>query len=136
MPSYPLRAYVWHGNGANARSIGLEVEGFFNGQPGGFGNANPEKPRTEPTELVLATARSACTWIVEAARAEGITIRHYVAHRQYASDRRSDPGWAIWQRVGVEHCEKVLGLTPLLTLAEGDGRPIPSSWDARCTAPY
>jgi hypothetical protein len=136
VPAYPLRAYVWHGNGANARSIGLEIEGYFNGQPGGVENGNPDDERTEPTELLLQTARSACTWIVEAAKLEGITIKHVLAHRQYDSSRRSDPGWAIWQHVAIEHCERALGLTPLPTLTDRDGMPIPRAWDERQSAAY
>ncbi len=126
--AYPLRAYVWHGNGANARSIGLEVEGLYNGIPGGSG--------VEPSDLTIETAREACTWIVEAAKAEGCTIRYVVAHRQYAASRRADPGWAIWQRVAMEHCEKVLGLALLPDLTDRDGRPIPRMWDRRQTDGY
>lgn len=136
VPAYPLRGYVWHGNGANARSIGLEIEGYFNGQPGGVLNGNPLVRRDEPSDLLIQTARSACTWIVEAAKAEGITIRHVVAHRQYDSSRRSDPGWAIWQRVALEHCERALGLTSIPDLTDRDGKPIPTSWDARQKAAY
>lgn len=126
--AYPLRAYVYHGNGANARSVGLECEGLYNGLPGGSG--------AEPPESLILAAREACSAIVTECAREGATIRHYVAHRQYAASRRADPGWAIWQRVGVEHCERVLGLTPLLTLTDRDGRPIPSSWDRRSTSGY
>lgn len=131
VPAYPLRSYVWHGNGSNARSIGLEIEGFFNGEPGGRTNFPKDKPRTEPAELLLQTAREACTWIVNAARDEGITIRYVVAHRQYAASRRSDPGWRIWQEVAIAHCERVLGLATLPTLVDRDGRSIPRAWDGR-----
>jgi hypothetical protein len=127
-PSYPLRAYVWHGNGANSRSIGLEIEGLYNGEPGG--------DRAEPTDLTIATARDACSWIVSEAAKEGVTIRYVVAHRQYSKSRRADPGWSIWQRVAIDHCERVLGLAPLPTLTDRDGRPIPKSWDPRQHAGY
>jgi hypothetical protein len=126
--AYPLRAYVYHGNGANSRSIGLECEGFYNGLPSGTG--------AEPAESLIAAAREACSAIVAEAAKEGITIKHYVAHRQYAASRRADPGWAIWQKVGIDHCEKVIGLTPLLTLTDRDGKPIPSSWDRRSAGGY
>jgi hypothetical protein len=136
VPAYPLRAYVWHGNGANSRSIGLEIEGFFNGEPGGKSNGDPDKPRTEPSDLLIQTAREACTWIVNACAEEGIVIKHVLAHRQYASSRRSDPGWAIWQRVAIEHCERALRLTSIPDLRKGDGKAIPTSWDHRQTAAY
>lgn len=126
--AYPLRAYVYHGNGANARSVGLECEGLYNGRAGGLG--------AEPPESLIRAAQEACSIIVAEAAKEGCTIRHVVAHRQYAASRRADPGWAIWQRVAVEHCERVLGLTPLLTLTDRDGRPIPSVWDRRSSTGY
>lgn len=126
--AYPLRAYVWHGNGANLRSIGIECEGLYNGLPGIPGN--------EPPDSLIEAARLACTTVVELAAKEGVRIRHVLAHRQYAASRRADPGWAIWQRVAVEHCERVLGLTPLLTLTDRDGRPIPSVWDRRSSTGY
>lgn len=126
--AYPLRHHVNHGNGANARSIGLEIEGLFNGAPGGA--------RPEPTDLLIDAARAACTWIVEAAAAEGISIRYVLAHRQYSDDRRADPGWALWQRVALEHCERVLGLASLPTLTDRKGTPIPKVWDPRQSAAY
>lgn len=126
--AYPLMSYVYHGNSANARSIGIESEGLYNGRAGGSG--------AEPADSLIQAARDACKAAVDAAAADGATIRHYVAHRQYAASRRADPGWAIWQRVGVDYCEKVLGLTPLLSLKERDGLLIPTAWDSRSTAAY
>lgn len=126
--AYPLRNYVQHGNGANATSIGIEIEGLYNGLPGG------ERP--EPTEVTIQTARDACSWIVSEAAKEGIAILGVVAHRQYSGDRRADPGWAIWQRIAIEHCEHVLGLSPMPTLTDRKGRPIPREWDARQSAAY
>lgn len=125
--AYPLRAYVHHGNGANSRSLGLEIEGHYDGIPGG--------KLGDPTDLTIATAREALRWLVEAARAEGMPIRHILAHRQYSSSRRSDPGWKIWRDVGV-WSEEALGLTPLPTLTDRDGAAIPKAWDSRQVAAY
>ncbi len=126
--AYPLRAYVYHGNGANSRSIGLEIEGHYNGIPGG--------QLAEPDAATIQSAREACTWLVEAARAEGITLRYYLAHRQYSRSRRSDPGWYLWRAVGVDWCEARLGLQPLPTLVDRDGYPIPKTWDPRQGGAY
>lgn len=125
--AYPLRAYVWHGNGANGRSIGLEVEGLYNGRPGGSD--------AEPTDETIATAREAVRWIVEAARSEGITIRYMLAHRQYSRTRQADPGWRLWRDVAL-WSEDALGLVTLPDLVDGEGRPIPRDWDPRRTAAY
>lgn len=126
--AYPLRAYVYHGNGSNLRSIGIECEGLYNGLPG--------NPGAEPSDALIEAARLACTTVVSEAAKEGVKIRHVLAHRQYAASRRADPGWAIWQKVAIEHCERVLGLTPLPTLTDRDGRAIPTAWDARQKAGY
>lgn len=127
VPAYPLTAYVWHGNGANERSIGLEIEGLYNGRPGGSDS--------EPTDLTIATAREAVQWIVAAAASEGITIRRLVAHRQYSASRRADPGWRLWREVALwAESELELALDP--THAQDGGYPIPQSWDPRQSAPY
>lgn len=126
--SYPLMAYVYHGNGANAYSIGKEDEGLFNGAPGG--------KLAEPSDLLIETSRAACTWIVENAAKEGANIIYYEAHRQHAKSRRSDPGWKLWQAVYIDHCEKVLHLKPRPDLTTRDGLKIPKEWDPRQTATY
>lgn len=127
VPAYPLRAYVWHGNGANGRSIGLEIEGLYNGAPGG--------KHDEPTPTVIAGAREAVRWIVDEAAKEGIAIRYMLAHRQYSKSRRPDPGWTLWQEVGL-WAERELGLFTLPDLTDRDGLPIPKTWDARQVEPY
>lgn len=126
--AYPLLAYLFHGNGSNAYSIGLETEGLYNGIPGG--------KLDEPTDLTIETSREACTWIVEEAARCGATLRYYEAHRQHAASRRSDPGHRLWQAVYVDHCEGVLGLSPRPDLTTRDGRPIPRMWDRRQTEGY
>ena len=126
--AYPLRNFVYHGNGANTRSIGLEIEGRFNGQPGG--------EYSEPTDLVIEAACAAVEQIISEATKEGILLRHIIAHRQYSSSRQGDPGWRLWQKVAVEFAEKKCGLMPIPMLAEGGGRAIPKIWDGRQTAKY
>lgn len=118
--AYPLRAYVYHGNGGSGRSVGLEGEGLYNGRPG--------QGRAEPSDLLIETLRAACTFIVEDIAREGGAIKFYDAHRKHASSRRGDPGWRIWQAVYLAHCRDKLGLR----LREGttrDGLEIPEVWD-------
>ncbi len=121
--AYPLLAYVFHGNGSNAYSVGLETEGHYNGIPGGV--------LAEPTDLAIETSRAACAWIVEEAARCGATLRFYEAHRQHAASRRSDPGHRLWQAVYIDHCEAKLGLIPRPDFTTRDGRPIPNRWDRR-----
>ena len=126
--AYPLLAYVWHGNGSNAYSIGLETEGHYNGIPGGV--------LAEPTDLTIETSRAACTWIVAEAARCGATLLFYEAHRQHAASRRSDPGHRLWKAVYVDHCEGALGLKPRPEMTTRDGRTIPRMWDARQMGGY
>lgn len=130
----PLRWYVQHGNGFNACSLGLEVEGIFPGIAG--------DPKTLPkgagaetplTDVLLLTARLAVRVLIDEARREGITIRRIVAHRQSSATRRADPGSALWKAVVLEHAVPVLGLRtePDLVLVAKNGRPgrpIPAAW--------
>lgn len=134
--AFDLLDHVWHGNGANPYSIGLEGEGLFNGEPGGKTNGNPSKRRTEPTGLLIDTYRALCTVVVEEIARRGGAIRFYEPHRLHAKSRRSDPGWMVYREVGIEHCEKKLGLQPRPLHVTRDGLPVPSSWDPRCSAKY
>ena len=127
VPAYPLRAFVWHGNGSNASSVGLEVEGLYNGLPGGKND--------EPDELTIATAREAVAWIVAEAAREGMAIGRLVAHRQYSPSRQADPGWMLWRDVAL-WAERHLGMTLDSAFAEKGGRPIPSAWDPRSKESY
>lgn len=128
VPAYEPMAYLYHGNGSNAYSVGVETEGLYNGIPGG--------KLDEPSDLVIEATREACTWLVEECARVGSTLRYYEAHRQHAASRRSDPGHRLWQAVYVEHCERVLGLKPRPDVTTRDGRPIPRMWDQRQTDGY
>jgi hypothetical protein len=98
----PLQALLYHANGFNARSIGIEIEGNFCGIEG--------KPQTHwkqgggphtLQENQILHARSAIQWICETVRAMGGEIRYIFAHRQASKDRIADPGEKIWKEVGL-----------------------------------
>lgn len=149
----PLTWYVQHGNGFNARSLGLEVDGLYSGlrdDP----DTTPVREdiqttmgRREPTvitDATVAAARAALRWLVEAGRAEGMPIRYVWAHRQSSPSRRSDPGEAWWQLLVEEYAVPELGLEPQRSLAirstskkaPGMGRPIPLEWSPLGTGRY
>ncbi len=131
----PLTWLVWHGNGANEESLGLEIEGRF---PGLIGNSGTlaASPETPVTPLLIATAADTLAWLVEEGRAAGMPLRYVWAHRQTSPSRRSDPGEALWQ--ALMPVARELGLTPQpeMTMAalKGDGRPIPEAWGG--SGPY
>lgn len=134
----PFLWFAYHGNGFNANSAGLEIEGSFAGAPD-----DPITPIREDlashwgddtkmsilTELGAATACFAIEYLVQAAAELGGEIKTIRAHRQSSGTRRSDPGYEIWNDVVLSFAVKKLGLKtePLLTLAKG--RKIPLVWD-------
>lgn len=133
----PLRWLVWHGNGFNDRSLGLEVEGRF---PGLVGDPRTlsAAPETPVTPEVLRGAKDALAWLLEAGRAEGMPIRYLWAHRQSSPTRRSDPGQGLWVPL-AEYAVRELGLElqPSLVLKnrKGEaGRAVPSAWGG--SGPY
>jgi N-acetylmuramoyl-L-alanine amidase len=133
---YPARWYLFHGNGWNARSLGLEIEGRYEGV-----ETNPSTlpdPRNERDvhatydvldDLTIATARAGIDAMLARGRALGMPIKYIVAHRQSSGTRRADPGSAIWKHVVIEHAVAVRGLITLPSMTVGEGRPIPLEWD-------
>ncbi len=136
----PLRWNVWHGNGLNDSTLGLEIEGRFSGLLDNPATIEREDLRTawggiaDPiTPDIVETAREALRVLVELGRAEGMPLKYIYAHRQSSGTRRSDPGEGIWKEVVLEYACKVLGLQtkPALTMVSkkgGPGRTIPLDW--------
>lgn len=128
---------VAHGNGWNAGTIGIEIDGLYAGVEGDISTVwdDPSTPRREEgmdlTPLTVAAALRTIRWIHGAVPG----IRAVVAHRQSSLSRRNDPGEAIWREVALPmHAE--------LSLSDGGdgfeigGRPIPREWDPKRTARY
>jgi len=105
----PLNALMWHANGFNAFSVGIEISGSY---PGLSGRANTHwKPPSgydarrhgphEFSEVQAQATRAAIRYVCdEVARHQG-EIRHIFAHRQSSKDRIGDPGQDVWQQCGV-----------------------------------
>lgn len=127
---------VWHGNGFNASTIGIEMDGEYAGIEGNdrtFWRPRDEpdrKPQTPTDELVNA-AIATVMWICEEVKRHGGRIAHLYAHRQSSNQRDADPGSVLWQRVAMALLEKrELELDdggPGYTV--GNGLPIPVEWD-------
>lgn len=124
--AYPLAAYVFHGNGLNAESIGLEIEGAYSGA-----TALGEVP-----DGAVNAARELLVRILDEGRKAGMPLRYVWAHRQSSPSRRGDPGAELWRRVVLEYAVPVLGLEMQPTRTWGDGRPIPREWDPSQPAGY
>lgn len=134
---YPVEYCLWHGNGWNARSLGLEIEGHFAGLEadprtravrGGLDGYHVEGADDLP-EAALAAARRAVYELVARGRAAGMPIRYLVTHRQSSEDRRADPGQLIYREVGLAYAVAELGLEALPDAHVGSGRPVPVEWD-------
>jgi N-acetyl-anhydromuramyl-L-alanine amidase AmpD len=137
----PLPWLVWHGNGFNDRSLGIEAEGRLAGRADDPSTAPREDlestwggPPDDVTEQLVAATRRAVRELCERTFAEHrVTLKYIWAHRQSSGTRRSDPGEELWKRVVLEYAVPVLGLKcePKLVLPSkgGSGRPIPKQWD-------
>lgn len=128
-----------HGNGWNARTIGIEFDGQYEGVDGQLSTLWDDpttKIREMPTPLTQAAidgGRQLIRWLVSTCP----HVKYLVAHRQSSSTRRNDPGSLIWKTVALPMM-KELGLThgDSLDFKIGDGYPIPAEWDPRCSARY
>jgi hypothetical protein len=115
---FDLLAYLWHGNGGNAASLGVEIESDD-------GSITPEQ---------VIACRWLARWFVAEARKVGATIRETWAHRQTNGIKPNDPGPVVWREVAIPSSEE-LGLTrtirglPGSTPAVKHGLPIPLAWD-------
>lgn len=121
----PVTWPVMHAGRLNSRSLGLEVEGRYPGLVGGrvWGGT-----ATEPTEVLIETARLALRRLVAAGDAAGCHLQFLWAHRQSSRWRRADPGQALW--MALASTARALGLVTQPAVAVGGGRPIPVAWDA------
>lgn len=126
---------VWHANGLNAMTVGIELDGMYEGiqgDPNSFWNPDKDPrrvPQRATTDLVEA-AKATVRWVCAEVARHGGKVNHLYAHRQASKQRQSDPGSELWQLVGLE-LHKELTLTDGgagFTL--GDGMRIPESWDA------
>ncbi|WP_428261086.1 peptidoglycan recognition protein family protein [Haliangium sp.] len=117
----PLSWYVYHANGANRVSVGIEIEGDY---PGLVGNSAPLA-----SEALIAAARQGLAFMVTEGRRLGMPMRYVWAHRQSSPTRRNDPGEELWRRVVLEYAVPVLGLETQPRRVWGQGRPIPRQWD-------
>jgi N-acetyl-anhydromuramyl-L-alanine amidase AmpD len=141
---------VWHGNGFNSKTIGIEIDGHFAGLEtlDAEGNWNPVlssywRPKSAPNRMPLSITDAqveACKelirWLKRLIDAAGGNFEFILAHRQSSASRVSDPGEKTWKLVAVPLLEE-------LNMSDGGddyyildskgkaGKPIPSNWDRK-----
>ncbi len=147
----PFTWLVWHGNGLNERSLGLECEGLLPGLRDDPSTVPQEDLQTtwngkpdDVTKVLVKTCQEALVQLVTLAKEEDIHIRYIWAHRQSSGMRRADPGQELWERVVLDFAVPKLGLVtePALWLPAkvkgkpANGRPIPTKWDPNGVGKY
>ena len=137
-----LNEFTWnlpHANGFNSRSVGIEVDGTFEGIEGDRSTWWPSpgyKEPMRPTAEQIASCKEAVKWICSMVAKNGGCITHILSHRQSSADRVSDPGSRIWQDVAL-WAQRELGLSDGGdSFIVGEGRPIPRQWDSSKQAKY
>jgi hypothetical protein len=126
---------VAHGNGWNARTVGIEIDGLYAGVEGDPATVwdDPSTARREVGQDLTPESVEACCAairrIVARVASHGGAVKVLVSHRQSSSSRRNDPGSAIWQRIAVPMSAE-LGLSDGgAGFKIGDGRSVPREWD-------
>lgn len=129
---------IVHGNGWNARCVGVEIDGLYEGVDGNPATLwnDPSTPYREvgqiPTAEAMESSRQVIRWICSEVADHGGQVKALVAHRQASGNRQNDPGSAIWKAVALPmHAElKLTDGGPGFRLNDSaGGLPIPEAWD-------
>ena len=129
---------VYHANGFNNRTIGIEVVGAFPGITGDLSRRSfwrpKERPNMRPTKLTdecVQACHDTSKWIVEMVKRHGGKLKFMLAHRQSSGTRRNDPGEEIWQRCVMPMMKKYKLTHGGKSFKIDKGRPIPENWDEK-----
>lgn len=130
---------VVHGNGWNAQTVGIEMDGLYEGVDG-----NPKTVWDDPSTAIhevgqkitpelVSSSQAAIEWIIEEVARHGGKINAIVAHRQASSSRRNDPGSALWKSVALPMQQKYGIGDGGKGYKIGNGYPIPEEWNSAYT---
>lgn len=129
----PLEAFLYHANALNPISLGLEIEGLYDG-------VEVEGAHPPPTPVTIAAARRAVRELHTRGLEAGMPIEYIWAHRQSSGTRVGDPGSVLWEEVGIWASDELgLKMEPLRTWESkrsGWGNPIPELWSGPKGIPY
>jgi hypothetical protein len=128
---YPLTTLLWHAGRLNPDTVGIEINGLFEGIEGkGLPKNQQHLELCHPTTAQIAAARKCIAWIRDEVARHGGKLKYVYAHRQSSSTRRADPGSRVWEDVAL-WAEENLGLATRPDETRGKGRRIPAAWDPR-----
>lgn len=129
-----LNRIVYHGNGWNNQTVGIEINGLFAGvenDPTTLWD-DPSTPQHEVAQTVtpeqIAATKQLIRWLKAEVERNGGHLTKLVAHRQSSKDRRDDPGSKVWKEIALP-MHKELGLDDGGPGFEIGGYPIPETWD-------
>ena len=123
---------VWHAQRLSPSTIGIEIEGNFEGISGNDKTLwKGGGPACYLTKAQLKAASVLLKHIKKRFEDNGAQWRRIYGHRQSKNTRIADPGSEIWQKIAIPWANK-LGLFnhdggPGFCV--GSGRPIPKIWD-------
>ena len=141
---HPIRAYMWHGHGANKCSIGYEIAcraAGIEGNPLTLWRSSKEKKAgkeyadlvCEAADAQIETARRFVEYDCAEVARQGGEIKYIGTHRQSHSSRVSDPGSRIYKGV-IDWALMNHGLK--LSKEFGSGRPNPTAWTGHGAEKY
>lgn len=136
---YPFTSVLWHANDFNSESIGIEINGSFEGIDGKINTAwkggYKKRPHKVTRNQIVAT-RTAILSICKEVSLHGGDVNNIFAHRQSSKNRIADPGSKVWNEIGV-WAQDYLGLSDGGEgFCVGGGRAIPNAWDENRLAEY
>lgn len=127
---------VVHGNGWNSQTVGIEIDGTYEGiqgDPKTFWR-DPSDTKSQPQRLTSATIEATqqiIRDICQEVESHGGKITALVAHRQASANRRNDPGSEIWQRIALPMSIELNLNDGGKGFKIGTGLAIPEAWDSR-----
>jgi N-acetyl-anhydromuramyl-L-alanine amidase AmpD len=132
---HDLNRMIIHGNGWNAQTIGIEIDGLFAGIEGNPSTVwdDPSTPYHEKAMSLTAaqaeSVRQLIRWGTGEVKAHGGNITKIVAHRQSSDSRRNDPGSKVWQEIAIPMSAELGCDYGGVGFRLGSGYPIPVEWD-------
>jgi hypothetical protein len=128
---------IWHGQGLSQRTIGIEIEGNFEGIKGNQKTLwEGGGPAATLTDAQIAAAGVVFRWLDARFDENGATWSKVHAHRQSSRTRAGDPGSEIWQRIAIPWIIQLYATDGGPSWCTGSGRPIPKDWDGRYPGKY
>jgi len=121
--------FIWHAQDLSHKTIGIEFNGLFAGKEG----------KSAPQELTPTMVKASdllFNWLKEWFARNGFEWKYVYAHRQSKDTRQADPGYEIWQQVGMKWIERLGASDGGPDWKLDSGKPIPKDWNSDYTAKY